>query len=428
MINLVKIKQFQMLVLKTPVNSLLVSLVVKLLPICMLFLFWLLIFLSTPYLTNIWSRIGEISLIKDITESVQMVQEDEEQEDSKTPGEASPSSASKVSTDDISLKTAQLTITDGSEATATASSADSTKPASPNSKTHLNSSAVNKSSDSTLTEAEKNKEKKNKISEKQKEEMKKMIKKREEEREKRVTDLVEKLIKRLTIWTASDKKKEATEFFKAQTTTLAEELKMESFGLELLHAIGYTYYTKGNNFLKSQKLMGVGGMFGKFKEKYTVVKDTWNTISSAIDAQYTIQDMAKYEEESNTLTDLEKAEKEREIMGKILNAAWNGSRFEIQSVLREVCDKVLNDKRVHQKERVERAQGLVIIGDIFRKTLRTKEEQEEVQVFEELVHEAAASKKKKKEKRKQDHQAAAAYAASVEANAAKPESPASESK
>lgn len=367
--------------------------------------------------------------MKDITESLQNFEEEEEnevKEKSKETSDKSTTTSTKAGSDDFVAKTSQLALTDGSE-THTASSkpisssasSPPLKSASPDTKT---------TTDSSLTENEKNKDKKNKLSDKQKEEMRKMMKKREEEREKRVSDLVDKLIKRLTIWTASDKNAAATQFFKEQNTTLAEELKMESFGIELLHAIGYTYYTKGTNYLKSQKLLGVGGIFGKFKEKYTVAKDTWNTISSAIDAQSTVQDMAKYEEDPSKLSDFEKAEKEREIMGKILNAAWNGSRFEIQSVLREVCDKVLNDKRIHQKERIERAQALVMVGDIFRKTVRTPEEQEEVQVFEELVHEAAASKKKKKEKRKHNAESAAAYAAAVDANASKPASSASGSK
>lgn len=349
-------------------------------------------------------------MIKDITESIQIAQDEEEEEESAT--------GTPKASEDVDTKISQLTITDGSQPAPapTTNAAEPTKDSTSASSSAKTTEKASTAGSGEVTHDHKSKEKKSalKISDKQKEEMKKMIKKREEEREKRVSDLVEKLEHRLEIWTGSDKKEGAKKFFVDSNTKLAEDLKMESFGIELLHAIGYTYYTKGSNYLKSQKLLGVGGVFGKFKEKYTVVKDTWNTISSAIDAQYTIQDMAKYEEQENTFTDAEKAEKEREIMGKILNAAWNGSRFEIQSVLREVCDKVLNDKKINSKERADRAHGLVIIGDIFRKTVRSKAEQEEVQIFEELVQEAATSKnkkKKKEQKHKQQEAAAAAAAA-----------------
>jgi hypothetical protein len=53
------------------------------------------------------------------------------------------------------------------------------------------------------------------------------------------------------------------------------------------------------------------------------------------------------------------------VTGKILTAAWRGSKFEIQSVLREVCDSILYDKKVHLNKRLERAQALVLIGDVF---------------------------------------------------------------
>ena len=140
-------------------------------------------------------------------------------------------------------------------------------------------------------------------------------------------------------------------------------------------------------------------MFSKFKEKGAVVKDSWNAISSAIDAQSSMQELAKAEERGHEWTDEERAILERRMMGKILAAAWGGSRFEIQSVLREVCDTVLHDKSVSSSKRVERAQALAMVGRIFKDAERTKEEQEEVQVFEELFAEAAASNKKKDKKK-----------------------------
>ena len=38
---------------------------------------------------------------------------------------------------------------------------------------------------------------------------------------------------------------------------------------------------------------------------------------------------------------------------EILTAAWRGSKFEIQSVLREVCDAVLDNKKVPLAKRLE---------------------------------------------------------------------------
>ena len=70
-------------------------------------------------------------------------------------------------------------------------------------------------------------------------------------------------------------------------------------------------------------------------------------------------------------TDEKRSEYERRVTGKILNAAWRGSKWEIQSVLRDVCDSLLNDKKVPLPKRLERAQALVLIGDVFNKVCFT---------------------------------------------------------
>lgn len=100
-------------------------------------------------------------------------------------------------------------------------------------------------------------------------------------------------------------------------------------------AIGTVYISKGASFVKSQKFLGIGGFFSRLKDKGTLVKETWGTISTAIDAQMTMEEMAKMEEKGgDDWTDEKKAEYERKVTGKILAAAWRGSKFEIQSVLR----------------------------------------------------------------------------------------------
>lgn len=175
---------------------------------------------------------------------------------------------------------------------------------------------------------------------------------------------------------------------------------MESFGIELLHSIGGVYYQKGNSYRKSSKYLGMNSIFSKVKEKGTIAKDTWNTISSAIDAQLTIQDMTKAEEKGGEdWTEEAKAEFERRVMGKLLNAAWRGSRYEFQGVLRDVCDKVLEDKTISSRKRMERAEALEIIGMIFRQAERDPDEDEDARVFETLLAEATQKKSKKSKKR-----------------------------
>jgi DnaJ-like protein len=222
-----------------------------------------------------------------------------------------------------------------------------------------------------MTEEEKKlreKSKKKGLTKEQREELAAYEMERKRQRDERVTTLAKKLVDRLSVWTETDRGNDVTRAFKAQINLEIENLRMESFGIEILHAMGATYLMKGTSFLKSQKLFGISGFWSRLKEKGTLAKETWTTISTAIDAQVTMEEMARLEERGGEeWTDERKAEYEKRVTGKILAAAWRGSKFEIQSILREVCEKVLNDKTVKLEKRVERAQGLVIIGEMFSK-------------------------------------------------------------
>jgi hypothetical protein len=223
-----------------------------------------------------------------------------------------------------------------------------------------------------MTDAEKELREKQKkkagLTKEQREELAAYELERKKIRDERVVNLSNKLIERISLWTETDKAADVTKAFKDKIQLEIENLKMESFGLEILHAIGATYLMKASSFLKSQKFLGISGFFSRIKDKGTLVKDTWSTMSAAIDAQLTMEEMAKLEEQGGEAwTDEKKAEYEKKVTGKILAAAWRGSKFEIQSVLRDVCDSVLNDKKIKLEKRVERAHALVIIGEMCQK-------------------------------------------------------------
>ncbi|KAL9597028.1 MAG: hypothetical protein Q9219_005403 [cf. Caloplaca sp. 3 TL-2023] len=243
------------------------------------------------------------------------------------------------------------------------------------------------------------KEKKKGLTKEQREELAAHEAERKRVREERVDTLAKKLLDRISIWTETDKGPDVTKAYQEKTRLEVENLKMESFGLEILHAVGTTYLQKASSFLKSQKFLGISGFFSRLKDKGTWAKDTWNTISTAIDAQLTMEEMAKMEEKGGEdWTDEKKAEYERRVTGKILAAAWKGSRYEIQSVLRDVCDKVLNDKHVKLEKRVERAQALIISGTIYQNAQRDPDEEGDYMAFEQLM--AEAQMKKGKDERK----------------------------
>ncbi|RKF60101.1 DnaJ-like protein 1 [Erysiphe neolycopersici] len=258
-----------------------------------------------------------------------------------------------------------------------------------------------------LTEEEKELRKKEKkkggLSKAQRDELAAYEKERARVRQERVETLARKLIDRLSIWTETNKDPLVTKAFQEKARLEVENLKMESFGLDILHAIGAAYVQKGTALLKSQKFLGISGFFSKLKDKGTLAKETWNTISSAIDAQITMEEMAKMEQKGGEeWTDEKKVEYERKVTGKILTAAWKGSKFEIQGVLRDVCDEVLNDKMVPMSKRLDRAQALVLCGEIFQRAQRNPEEEGDYMAFEQLVAEAAAKKESKKKTKEKD--------------------------
>lgn len=302
-------------------------------------------------------------------------------------------------------------------------------------------------------------------------------------------ELSKQLINRLSLFTETDMKDDVADSFKQKLKYEAESLKMESFGLEILHTIGSIYKTKSKIFLKNQTFLGLGGLWWSVKEKGGVIRDTFKTVSSALDAQSTMQEYAKMQEDNefhakreaeeeekkrqdevealkqkikelkqmqeqaegkpekgsvkpeqvpNTTYDAKEpteqipekepgepakepgepakepaevakaekipekhtaedlAEMEKYLMGKVLAAAWSGSRFEIQGTVRGVCDSILYDKEVPIETRIARAKGLRLIGEVFASTTRTEDEAEEARVFEELVAEASKKRQKKK--------------------------------
>jgi len=327
--------------------------------------------------------IGEISLMKDLTATLNITMDGAEENEeaaaaaaaaAATTGEADASGEKKPAAPKVVIEdeTGEKVASDGPTPQG---SGAATPGGSWSTQIPIRPALMDKSSEEPAAHAaqedvskrkEKDKKSKGALSKEQREKLEQYEKERAEARQKRVKMLTEKLIDRLSILTEAEPvTKEVKEAFKEKIKLEVEELKMNSFGVDILHAIGQVYVTKGTTLLRSQKFFGVGGFFARMKEKGTVVKDTWNTISSAIDAQATMEEMARLEAQGGEdWTEEKRVEYEQRVTGKILTAAWRGSKFEIQSVLREVCDAVLYDKKVPLAKRLQRAEALVIVGQI----------------------------------------------------------------
>ncbi|KAG6840665.1 hypothetical protein C0991_005213 [Blastosporella zonata] len=136
----------------------------------------------------------------------------------------------------------------------------------------------------------------------QKEKQRELEKERRKVMEERVAMLTQRMIERLRPFVDAkhpgDKDDPETVAFESKMKREAEDLKLESFGVELLHTIGNVYMMKASSFLKSRKFLGMyvldvpleimaykafhsPGFFSRLKEKGALAKDVWGVIGSA---------------------------------------------------------------------------------------------------------------------------------------------------
>jgi curved DNA-binding protein CbpA len=350
------------------------------------------------------SYIGELSLLKNLSKSAELSAEQDE-EDKKKKEEEDKKKAEKVNKTDSA---SSATETHGTKATTASGTKEDVSENVKKSQEklrlmHSDADSPAASSGTSTTEKTVEEEKEKTKLEEHEEEVKK-------QKDESIEKLSKKLIERLSVLTESPYDEPCKDSFKKKFEIEANALKMESFGLDIIHTIGKVYVSKGHIYLESQKLWGIPGFFSSVQAKGGIVMDTFRTVSSALDAQSTMQELEKLKELSQfegelkdektgeivpKPTDEEIAELEKLLMGKVLNAAWHGSKYEIQSTLRDVCDKVLEDKSESRKTRIKRAETLILLGTVFLNITRSKTEQEEAQIFEELVAEATKKREKK---------------------------------
>ncbi|KIJ20920.1 hypothetical protein PAXINDRAFT_6699 [Paxillus involutus ATCC 200175] len=355
--------------------------------------------------------IGEISLMKEMTSVAQTVATDEEREELEKAGLApttAPETASTLPTTPLgsSHTSGQASKSVDLSAIALNISAD-TEDASKRTSMFGSSSSSSKNASksapsSPSKDADKETEvhvpprKRNKLTPEQRKKLQELEEERRKALEVRVQTLTTKLIERLRPFVDAkhpgDKDDPETKVFQEKMQLEAEDLKLESFGVELLHAIGTVYMMKATSFLKSKKFLGLAGFWSRIKEKGSVAKDAWGVIGSALSVQSLMQDMEKLQAKGE-VTEEELRALEQDMTGKILLASWRGTRFEVVQVLREVVDQVLKDREVSEKVLFNRAKGLMILGHIFKSTI--PDESDEVRrELERMVAEAATGKSK----------------------------------
>jgi hypothetical protein len=105
------------------------------------------------------------------------------------------------------------------------------------------------------------KDRKRKLTPEQREKLQEIEKERRKAMEDRVSMLTTKLSDRLRPYVEAAhpgaKDDPETLAFEAKMRKEADDLKLESFGVELLHAIGTVYIMKASSYMKSKKFLGM---------------------------------------------------------------------------------------------------------------------------------------------------------------------------
>ncbi|QLG73838.1 hypothetical protein HG535_0F03490 [Zygotorulaspora mrakii] len=235
-----------------------------------------------------------------------------------------------------------------------------------------------------------------KLSKAQKEKMYEMEKKRREEIKIQVNELAKKLNGRLQSYILASKDNRLDEFTSKLDQEI-EEMKLESFGLELLHCLAKCYKTKANNFILSKKTHGISKLYTGVRDNARNAKSVYSLLSTGMDAYKAMEQMN--ETNLDEMEEYERAKFESMMAGKALGVMWAMSKYELESKLKEVCNQILNDNTVPTKERLLKAKGLLLMADKFSKAKRSPEEAEEARVFEELILGEQQKEKEKKKKR-----------------------------
>ena len=176
--------------------------------------------------------------------------------------------------------------------------------------------------------------------------------------------------------------KECLTTFKSMAQIEADSLKTESYGIQLLHTIGYIYSSKADTCLTRldyqeghvfQKVWSFGNSWtGALKERAHMVSETVGTARTIVDLHVSftkLKDLEKKtQEDPESLTAAEKDQKQKlefEAAQKGMEALWRVSKSEVETTLREVCDRTLSDSWGDKQILRRRAIALRALGEIY---------------------------------------------------------------
>ncbi len=129
----------------------------------------------------------------------------------------------------------------------------------------------------------------------------------------------------------------------------------------MLQAIGRTYINKAEHYNASTSFAPLGWFHGA-KQNFNLVSDTVSTLRAALELKAVFERLQQAEQSQLPPDQIRKLEEQAAEQG--LKTIWKGAKLEVESVVREVCDKVLYDVSVPQGKRDLRAVALQMMGEV----------------------------------------------------------------
>ncbi|ORX40966.1 X-domain of DnaJ-containing-domain-containing protein [Kockovaella imperatae] len=184
-------------------------------------------------------------------------------------------------------------------------------------------------------------------------------------RKERVDKLAEALQNKLAVFTEAARgpeDKAVAASFKEKCRLEAEELKDESYGVELLNAIGRAYQAKSSQHMASSQFAPLGWFHGA-KNTFNAVSDTVSTLRSALELKAIFDKLQASEQAGLAPEQLRKLEEQAAEQG--MRTMWKGAKLEVESVVRETSEKVLADPSISAEKRHMRAVALGLMAEAF---------------------------------------------------------------
>ncbi|KAJ3027508.1 UNVERIFIED_CONTAM: hypothetical protein HDU68_003696 [Siphonaria sp. JEL0065] len=186
--------------------------------------------------------------------------------------------------------------------------------------------------------------------------------------------------------------------FKTFLEVDCKELTSTSFGGVLIGVLGFVYQEQAVEFLGFKNSVVAGLGLTKVSRSTHILSNQFKVMSSVVKS-YSVatkaqKEMAKAESaakakaegaaaasgegteggeanpnaeaEANASSAAIGMKQIEENLGTIVETMWNITVLDVESTLRKVCFKVLKDSSVSKEERVKRAEGLLIMGQVFQ--------------------------------------------------------------